>query len=191
MWGFRSTSAVWTKRKVFRTALVLWGVCYLIQIPRMEEITCMMGNFTSSLCGRATSNPPDVGSSGRVPKSVSTRSDSVNRAKGRPTLPPIKKPQATRGNGKKLGWKNNTERRCCKSWYGPPRDFMHAHFVHADACATHLPDYWPPIRENNCNMTKRFSSGLRFISLEFGLVNLLMKRTKCCIIVTVACWNPP
>jgi hypothetical protein len=82
---------------------VLWGVCYLIQIPRMEEITRMMGNFTSSVCGRATSNPPDVGSSGRVPKSVSTRSDSVNRAKGRRSLPPIKKPQATRGNDKKLG----------------------------------------------------------------------------------------
>ena len=33
---------------------ILWGVCYLMQIPSMEEITRMMGNVTSAVCGRAS-----------------------------------------------------------------------------------------------------------------------------------------
>ena len=35
---------------------VLWGVCYIIPIPSMEEITRMMGNVTSAVCGRASSS---------------------------------------------------------------------------------------------------------------------------------------
>ena len=33
---------------------ILWGVCYIMQIPSMEDITRMMGNVTSAVCGRAS-----------------------------------------------------------------------------------------------------------------------------------------
>ena len=35
---------------------ILWSVCYLMQIPSMEEITRMMGNGTSTICGRVSSD---------------------------------------------------------------------------------------------------------------------------------------
>ena len=53
---------------------ILWGVCYLIQIPSMEEITRMMGNVTNDVRGRAS---PAANSQGLKGKTSRTPSKSV------------------------------------------------------------------------------------------------------------------
>ena len=45
---------------------ILWGVSYLMQIPSLEEITRMMSNVTSTVCGRASSSGIEQGPSGRT-----------------------------------------------------------------------------------------------------------------------------
>ena len=49
---------------------ILWGVCYLTPIPSMEEITRMMGNVTSAVCGRASSTGTVGGVKGGTNKSL-------------------------------------------------------------------------------------------------------------------------
>ena len=51
-----------------------WGVCYIIQIPSMEEITRMMGNVTSAVCGKVPTAALEQGQKGRV----ATKSSSKN-----------------------------------------------------------------------------------------------------------------
>ena len=47
---------------------ILWNVCYIIQIPSMEDITRMMGNVTSAVCGRASSTALEQGLIGKTTK---------------------------------------------------------------------------------------------------------------------------
>jgi hypothetical protein len=54
---------------------ILWGVCYIIQIPNMEEITRMMGNFTSAACGRAMSTATDQGATRKSPEPGSKKAE--------------------------------------------------------------------------------------------------------------------
>ena len=52
---------------------ILWGVCYIKQIPGMEEITRMIGNVTSTLCGRVSSPVVDQALKGKNRKSSSKK----------------------------------------------------------------------------------------------------------------------
>ena len=49
---------------------ILWGVCYITPIPSMEEITRMMGNVTSVVCGKASSTGTEQDVKGRTNKSL-------------------------------------------------------------------------------------------------------------------------
>ena len=51
---------------------ILWGVCYIMLIPSMEEITRMMINVTSVACGKASSNAVEEGPKGKRMNSSST-----------------------------------------------------------------------------------------------------------------------
>ena len=62
---------------------ILWGVCYIMQIPSMEEITRMMSNVTSAVCGRALSAGVEQGSKGKSTKPVYKKGESTQLAKAR------------------------------------------------------------------------------------------------------------
>ena len=62
---------------------ILWGVCYIIQIPSMEEITRMMGNVTSAVCGKVSSAVLEQGPKGRTPKSSSKKPEVSEPGKAR------------------------------------------------------------------------------------------------------------
>ena len=81
---------------------ILWGVCYILPIPSMEEITRMMGNVTSTVCGRATSNAVEEGAKGRRTNSTSTRTESVEAAKTRDSVQSRNKTDHTRAYNKKV-----------------------------------------------------------------------------------------
>ena len=55
---------------------ILWGVCYIMQIPSMEEITRMMGNVTSAVCGRASSLATEQGTKGKPATSSGKKAES-------------------------------------------------------------------------------------------------------------------
>jgi hypothetical protein len=101
-----------------------------------------------------------------------------------------KKTASNEGKWQEVGVKKTTPRGVVVRAGMDSYDFMHALCWCRCLCNSYL-WVWPPVREKNSNMTIRFSSWLRLIILEFGLVNLLMKQTKYCITVTVVCWNPP
>jgi hypothetical protein len=62
---------------------ILWGVCYIIQIPSMEEITRMMGNVTSAVCGKVPTTALEQGLKGRVAnKSSSKNPEDIAVGKG-------------------------------------------------------------------------------------------------------------
>lgn len=50
---------------------ILWSVFYIIQIPSMEELTRMMGNVTSVVCGRASPAGIEQGPKGKIQKTPS------------------------------------------------------------------------------------------------------------------------
>ena len=81
---------------------ILWGVSYLMQIPSMEEITRMMGNVTSAVCGRVTSNVVEEGPKGRRTNSQPTRTESVEAAKMRDSVQSRNKTDQTRAYNKKV-----------------------------------------------------------------------------------------
>ena len=64
---------------------ILWGVCYIMQVPSMEDITRMMGNVTSAICGKASSSGIDHGLAGNPTNSGSKKSDSHEAPHGRDT----------------------------------------------------------------------------------------------------------
>ena len=64
---------------------VLWGVCYIIQIPSMEEITRMMGNVASTVCGRAPSGGNETGSSAKTTPATSKKGEAQESGKVRDT----------------------------------------------------------------------------------------------------------
>jgi hypothetical protein len=81
---------------------ILWGVCYLVQIPSMEEITRMMGNVTSAVCGKASPNTFDEGHQGRTSNSFGTRTESLEAAKMRDTVQSRNKFEKTKAHSKKV-----------------------------------------------------------------------------------------
>ena len=81
---------------------ILWGVCYIIQVPSMEEITRMMGNVTSNVCGRVTSPILDQTLKGRNVKSSSKKPEVTQPGKARDSVQ-LRNRTETRTN---LGKKN-------------------------------------------------------------------------------------
>ena len=81
---------------------ILWGVCYIMQILSMEEITRMMSNFTSVVCGMASSNAVEEGPKGKRTNSSCTKTESVEAAKLRNSVQPRKKTKQTRAFTKKV-----------------------------------------------------------------------------------------
>jgi hypothetical protein len=62
---------------------ILWIVCYLIQIPSMEEITRMMGNVTSAVCGKVSSAALEFASKRKTSKSSSKNPGGTDLDKAR------------------------------------------------------------------------------------------------------------
>ena len=65
---------------------ILWGVCYIMQIPSMEDITRMMGNVTSAVCGRASSIGIEQGSAGKTNNTLCKKGDSNEDGQVRDTM---------------------------------------------------------------------------------------------------------
>ena len=81
---------------------ILWGVCYIMQIPSMEEITRMMGNVTLAVCGRASSNAVEEGPKGKKTNPTCTKTGSLGTTKLRDSVQPRKKAEQTRAFSKKV-----------------------------------------------------------------------------------------
>ena len=80
---------------------ILWGVCWIMQIPSMEEITRMMGNVTTSVCGRASSNADEEGSNGKRTTSTCTKTEYLEAAKPRDAVQARKKTEQSRALSKR------------------------------------------------------------------------------------------
>ena len=81
---------------------ILWGVPYIMQIPSMEEITRMMGNVTSAVCGRQSSNAIEEGSKGKRPSSLSNKTESSDAAKLHKFVQVKRKTEQTKAFSKKV-----------------------------------------------------------------------------------------
>ena len=81
-------------------SLVLWGVCYIMQIPPMEEITRIMGNVTSAICGRAHSIAIDQGTHCKSPEPACKNTESLQTGKVRNTTQARKKTLNKKSSGK-------------------------------------------------------------------------------------------
>ena len=79
---------------------ILWGVCYIMQIPSMEEITRMMGNVALAVCGRAQSGAIEQGTHCKTPEPASTKTNSIQNGKLRNPVQPRKKADNKKSNGK-------------------------------------------------------------------------------------------
>ncbi len=77
---------------------ILWGVCYIIQIPSMEELTRMMGNVTSAVCGRASPADNEQGPKGKTSKTPSKSNDAMHTVKVRDTAQLRSKIQALKAS---------------------------------------------------------------------------------------------
>ena len=75
---------------------ILWGVCYIMQIPTMEEITRLMGKLTSAVCGRASSDAVGEAPKGKRTNSPSTTIESLETAKPRDSSQLRKKTEQNR-----------------------------------------------------------------------------------------------
>ena len=80
---------------------ILWGVSYIMQIPSLEEITRMMGNITSVVCGRASSSGIEEGTKGKRTSSFCKKNDSLDAAKLHEPVQMKKKTSQTRAFCKK------------------------------------------------------------------------------------------
>ena len=81
---------------------ILWGVCYIMQIPTMEEITRMMGNVTSAVCGRASSSGIGKGSKGKTTNSWPKKGESQEAGQVRDNVSPGNKGENTKVLRKKV-----------------------------------------------------------------------------------------
>ena len=81
---------------------ILWGVCYIMQIPSMEEITRMMGNVTTAVCGRASSIGTEHGPKGKTTSSLCKKGESQEAGKVRNTISLRNRGENTKFLGKKV-----------------------------------------------------------------------------------------
>ena len=81
---------------------ILWGVCHIMQIPSMEEITRMMGNVTSTLCGRVSSPILDQALKGKDKKSSSKKPEELLPGKVRDNVQLRSRTETRPDFGKKI-----------------------------------------------------------------------------------------
>ena len=79
---------------------ILWGVCYIMQIPSMEEIARMMVHVTTAVCGRAVSTPIDEGAQRKTPEAGGKRTENLQIGKVRNTAKPRNKTDTKKSSGK-------------------------------------------------------------------------------------------
>lgn len=79
---------------------ILWGVCYIMQIPSMEEITRMMGNVTSAVCAREMSIAIDQGPQRRTPEPVAKKTEFKQTGKVRDIAKPRNRSDTKKSSGK-------------------------------------------------------------------------------------------
>jgi hypothetical protein len=80
---------------------ILWGVCWIMQIPSMEEITRMMSNVTSDVCGRVLAAGIEEGPKRKFSKQARKKDDSSQSFKARDTLQLRKAADTQKTPGKK------------------------------------------------------------------------------------------
>lgn len=80
---------------------ILWGVSYIMQIPSMEEITRLMGQVTSAICGKASSSALEQGLDGKTFKSPGNNNDFMEPVKLRDCAKSRNKADTTKVSGKK------------------------------------------------------------------------------------------
>ena len=83
------------------TSPILWGVCYIMQIPSIEEITQMMGNVTSAVCGRVSSTTLEQELKGKTTKSSSKKPEIMQTGKARDSIQLRNKTETRKALGKK------------------------------------------------------------------------------------------
>ena len=81
---------------------ILWGVCYIMQIPSMEEITRMMSNVTSVACGRAPSIALEQGLEFKTPKSSGKKVVVPEPVKARDCAKSRGRNESSKDSGKKI-----------------------------------------------------------------------------------------
>ena len=81
---------------------ILWGVCYIMQIPSMEDITHMMGDVTSAVCGRASAIGPGHGLKGKYKHAENKKPDSHEVGQVRETVSLRNRQENTQVLGKKI-----------------------------------------------------------------------------------------
>lgn len=81
---------------------ILWDVCYLMQIPSLEEITKLMGNVTSAVRGRGSSVARDEGLEGRTSQPSGNKAQVTEPLKGRDGGKPRNRTDTTKSLGKKI-----------------------------------------------------------------------------------------
>ena len=81
---------------------ILWGVCYIIPIPSMEEITRMMGNVASAVCGRASSIGFEQGPKGKSNNQLCKKGESQEAGKVSDTGLLRNRGENSKGLGKKI-----------------------------------------------------------------------------------------
>ena len=81
---------------------ILWGVPYIMQIPSMEEITCMMGKVTSAVCGRASSTALEKSLDGKTSKSPCNNNDVSEAVKLRDYAKLRNRTDTTKASGRKI-----------------------------------------------------------------------------------------
>ena len=81
---------------------ILWGVSYIMQVPSMEEITRMMGNVTSAVCGRASSTALEEGPGRKTTNSPGNKADDIEPVKVRDCSKLRSRPMTTKATGKKV-----------------------------------------------------------------------------------------
>lgn len=80
---------------------ILWGVCYIIPIPSMEEITRMMGNFTTAICGRAPSGGNEPPPPAKTTTAMCKKGDAPESSKVRDSITLRNRPDSTQSQGKR------------------------------------------------------------------------------------------
>lgn len=133
-----------------------------------------MGNFTSFVCGRATSIPVDVGSS---------EGDRNQFLRGviQWTVWKYVQPYCPKKNRKQRRkmarkWSEKTTRRSAVARAGMDSCDMHGLFWWR--CLLNWYSWsWRPWHEQNSNMTKRYSFWMCLIICQFGEVNILKQQS--------------
>ena len=81
---------------------ILWGVPYIMQIPSMEEITRMMGNVTSAVCGRVSSSALEQELKGKATKPSSKKTKIMQPDKARDSIQLRNRTETRKVVGKKV-----------------------------------------------------------------------------------------